>query len=372
MSGTGPFSRLLRDVFNAGAAARDVIARHLPRSPLGIALYDSFGSASRVLVHGRALRDERLAAPTPGDPRWRNALATLRRMDADPIPRAAVRVRAGASVHDFVADDEGFFGGWMPAAGLAVDAEGWGTISAALISADPAAGTVAASARVLSPARNPELLVISDIDDTVLQSRATNLVAALRIVLLENAHTRLPFPGVAAFYRALRKGPAGTGANPTFYVSSSPWNLYDVITQFLEIQGIPHGPVMLRDVDFAMDSLGRRGHHSHKREAIRRVLETWPGAPAVLIGDSGQQDPEIYRDVVQEFRGRIRAVYIRDVSGHPGRALAIQQLSREVIEAGSHLVLAPDTTAAASHAVELGLIHPDALESIRAEKANPG
>lgn len=371
MSETGPLSRLLRDVFNASAAARDVIARHLPRSPLGIALYDGFGSGGRVLVHGRALRDERLAAPTPGDPRWRNVLATLRRMDADPIPHAAVRLRAGASVHDFVADDEGFFGGWMSSSGLAVDAEGWGTVGAELITAGAAPGTITANARVLHPARPPELLVISDIDDTVLQSRATNLVAALRIVLLENAHTRLPFPGVAAFYRALRKGPSGVGANPTFFVSSSPWNLYDVITQFLEIQGIPHGPVMLRDVDIAIDSLGRRGHHTHKREAIRRVLDTWPGVPAVLIGDSGQQDPEIYRDVVRQFQGRIRAVYIRDVSAHPGRAQAIQQLSREVVEAGSHLVLAPDTTTAASHAAELGLIHPDALESIRAEKANP-
>jgi phosphatidate phosphatase APP1 len=151
-------------------------------------------------------------------------------------------------------------------------------------------------------------------------------------------------------------------------VSSSPWNLYDVITRFLQLQDIPHGPLMLRDVDLSLNALSGRGHHTHKREMIRLVLTTYPTSPAVLIGDSGQQDPEIYRDVVDEFRGRIRAVYIRDVSGRPDRSLAIQQLAKEVLEAGSTLLLTPDTLAAASHAVELGLIRPESLRDIGAEK----
>ena len=50
----------------------------------------------------------------------------------------------------------------------------------------------------------------------------------------------------------------GDARNPLFYVSSSPWNVYDVITQFLELQGIPHGPVMLRDVDIGFDTLSHR------------------------------------------------------------------------------------------------------------------
>ena len=33
----------------------------------------------------------------------------------------------------------------------------------------------------------------------------SNLLEAARAVMLGNAHTRLPFPGVAAFYQALRK-----------------------------------------------------------------------------------------------------------------------------------------------------------------------
>ena len=367
MSERGPFSRFLRDVFNAGAAARDVITSRVPRAPLGIVLYDGFGARGRLLVHGRALRDEGLGAPNPDDPRWRNLMATLRRADADPIAHAAVRVHAGRSRHDFVSDDEGFFHGWMSAAELAAT-DDWAPVTAELLTPASEPGSIRAEARVFLPVADPGLLIISDIDDTVLQSRATNLFAALRMVLLENAHTRLPFPGVAAFYRALRAGATGTARNPTFYVSSSPWNLYDVITRFLELQEIPHGPLMLRDVDVNLDALSGRGHHSHKREMIRRVLNTYPTSPAVLIGDSGQQDPEIYRDVVDEFKGRVRAVYIRDVSGHPDRSRVIQQLADEVLEAGSTLLLTPDTLAAASHAVELGLVNADALPEIGAEK----
>ena len=367
MSERGPFSRFLRDVFNAGAAARDVITSRVPRAPLGLVLYDSFGANGRILVHGRALRDEGLGTPNPDDPRWRNLMATVRRADADPISHAAVRVHAGGSTHDFVSDDEGFFHGWMSATQLS-SVDGWATITAELLTPAAASGTIRADARVLLPASDPGMLIISDIDDTVLQSRATNLLAALRMVMLENAHTRLPFPGVAAFYRALRAGASGTASNPTFYVSSSPWNLYDVITRFLELQEIPHGPLMLRDVDLSLGALSGRGHHSHKREMIRRVLTTFPSSPAVLIGDSGQQDPEIYRDVVHEFKGRIRAVYIRDVSGHPDRSRVIQQLADEVLRAGSTLLLTPDTLAAASHAVGLGLIDPKSLSEIGAEK----
>jgi len=362
------WSRILDDVVNVSAAARDVMTSRLPRGPLGITLYDGFGSATSVLVHGRALRDERLPAPTATDTRWRNLLAMMRRADADPLPHASVRVSIGATTHDFTADDEGYFHGWVPAASPDRIDDEWVRVDAELLAPVSESGAVRAAARALCPAFRPDILVISDIDDTVLQSKATNILSAMRMMLFENARTRLPFPGVAAFYQALRRGPTGAARNPTFYVSSSPWNLYDVITQFLEIQRIPAGPVMLRDVDLGFDTLASSHHHVHKREIIRRVLTTFPDVPAVLIGDSGQQDPEIYRDVVREYAGRIRAVYIRNVTPHPERSTAIQALAKEILAAGSSLVLADDTLAAASHAVEVGLIAPEALDAIREEK----
>ncbi|HEU4996870.1 MAG TPA: phosphatase domain-containing protein [Gemmatimonadaceae bacterium] len=362
-AGRGLF-RLLTDALAVGAAARDVVLDRLPQAARSIALYDGFGAAGRVLVMGRALRDTPIAAASAGNSKLENLWAMVRRADADAIPNTAVRVSVGTDSQELITDDEGFFTGWMAGAQPERLDDDWIRVRAELV----ADQSVRAEARALVPVSMPEFLVISDIDDTVLQSNVTNFLRAVQTMALGNARTRLPFPGVAEFYQALRRGPTGTGRNPMFYVSSSPWNLHDLIAQFLEIHTIPAGPIMLRDMDLGLDTLSQRHHHTHKREMIRRVLAAYPDVPAVLIGDSSQQDAEIYRDVVRQYKGRIKAVYIRNVAKDAERSRVIEQLAHEVVAAGSTLLLADDTLAAAIHAAEHGLIAPDALGVISESK----
>ncbi len=150
-----------------------------------------------------------------------------------------------------------------------------------------------------------------------------------------------------------------------FYVSSSPWNLYDVIAEFLEAQGIPAGPLLLRDWDLG-PSLLRNA--AYKSGVIREILATYPSLPFILIGDSAQEDPEIYADVVGTHPGRILAVYIRNVRQHPEDSPAIRALAQRVSAAGSTLVLADDTLTAARHAAAHGWIREEALPDIMGEK----
>jgi len=83
--------------------------------------------------------------------------------------------------------------------------------------------------------------VVSDIDDTVVRSSATNALKMAWILFLNSARTRLPFEGVARFYEALRRGPEGGDRNPIFYVSSSPWNIYDVLEEATDLcMGVVH------------------------------------------------------------------------------------------------------------------------------------
>ena len=323
-----------------------------------------------MYLHGRALEEKSIAPAQLTHGRLRNLRSMLQRADADPLPHAVIRVTIGSAMQDFDADDEGFFSGWMPIASpRRLDPE-WIETHAELISTGRRVPSITreASGVAYYPLTTPEYLVVSDIDDTVLQSRVTNFLRAAQTLAFGNARTRLPFPGVARFYQALRRGRGSAGRNPVFYVSSSPWNLYDVITQFLELQEIPLGPIMLRDLDLSLSVLSHRRHHDHKGDHIRRMLETFPRVPVVLIGDSGQQDPEIYSGIVSEFAGRVRAIYIRNVTMNAERATAINDLAKEVVKAGSALVLADDTLAAAKHAVEIGLVPPAALDSIREEK----
>ena len=109
-------------------------------------------------------------------------------------------------------------------------------------------------------------------------------------------------------------------------------------------------------------------HQTHKLENIRHILETFRNLPFVLIGDSGEQDPEIYRTIIEEFPNRIRAVYIRDVNPNPARIESIGKLVTEISEIGSELVFAADSEFAAGHAAEINLISSDELPNIRIKR----
>jgi len=133
------------------------------------------------------------------------------------------------------------------------------------------------------------------------------------------------------------------------------------LLEYLEVQGLPIGPLLLRDV-------GLRMNKNHKTEAIEAILRTYPKLKFLLIGDSGEQDPEIYSDIVRRFPKRIRAIYIRSVDPRAERLRAVEKLIEEVAKTGCQLVLAPDSEFAAAHAAAEGLIPASALADVRADK----
>ena len=339
----------------------DALGRLVDRDPYQVVGYRGYGTGSRLLVLGRVLEHEGLAVPDPGHSKLRNLLAMLKRIESDPLPFARIRARLPEGVRELVADDEGFIRTWLD---CSIAEEGWGAMKLEL-SQPPQGAAAEGLFTFLIPPSSAVYGVISDLDDTVLQSGVTDFIRAARTVLLENARTRLPFPGVAGFYRALVAGPTGAAVNPIFYVSSSPWNLYDVIAEFLEVQQIPQGPMLLRDWDIG-PSLLRNA--SHKLESIKEILATYPSLPFILVGDSAQEDPEIYADIVATYPGRILAVYIRNIRPHPERLRGISLLAGQVQAAGSTLVLADDTLTAARHAAVHGWIEADALTQVGEEK----
>ena len=87
----------------------------------------------------------------------------------------------------------------------------------------------------------------------------------------------------------------------------------------------------------------------------------------MLIGDSGEQDPEIYAEVVRRHPGQVRVIYIRNVDPDPARIAALDRLIEEVAANGTEMVLAADSEAAARHAAALGLIDPARLAGIRSD-----
>jgi phosphatidate phosphatase APP1 len=342
--------------------------------PYEIVAYRGYASATRALVHGRVLEAPTVSPASESDSLWRNLVNTAKRVEADPVPGARVLVSVAGVEREVVADGEGFFREWIDLPGTPSAAGPWREVELRLLAPlrenQP---DVLATGQLHVPEDSASFGVISDLDDTVLQSRITSLLQAVRTVMLGNARTRLPFPGVAALYEALRRGGDGARHNPIFYVSSSPWNIYDIIADFLELQKIPPGPILLRDWDIELSALSPGRLRRHKEPLIREILDLYPALPFVLIGDNSQKDPEIYRSILDHYPGRILAIYIRNVDTHPERSASLKALAEEVVTVGSTLVLADDSYAAAVHAADHGWITRESLPAVQQEeKADEG
>ena len=310
--------------------------------------YLGYGTREQLLVCGRVLEDEGFTPATDADGRWRNVVRFWKRLESDEVPLARLRARFFGRESEGITDREGYFRLFIAPRGR-LGPGVWQEVELELQGEE----AVRATARVLVPSRRARFGVISDIDDTIVASHVGNKVRMILTAVLSNARTRKPFPGVAAFYRALH-----AGMNPFFYISKSPWNLYAPLLEYLEIQELPLGPLLLRD-------FGLRPEKEHKRKAIEDILATYPKLKFILIGDSGEEDPEIYSAVVHRHPDRIRAVYIRSVNQK--RISQIEKLAGEVAKTGCQLVLAKEAEQAAAHAAAEGLIQASELRAVRAD-----
>lgn len=181
-------------------------------------------------------------------------------------------------------------------------------------------------AHILCPGKDSKLAVISDIDDTIIETGITggvrNIARNWRRIFAELPHERIAVPGADAFYGHLAGGVLEhgekRGANrmtathrPFFYISSSPWNLFSYLVAFQRTQGLPLGPLKLRDWGFNRETLGHSSHGEHKNAAIDSILGMYPNMQFALIGDDTQGDLPAFAHAAQRFPGRIAAVFLR-------------------------------------------------------------
>ncbi|MDF2177628.1 DUF2183 domain-containing protein [Aliiglaciecola sp. CAU 1673] len=151
--------------------------------------------------------------------------------------------------------------------------------------------------------------IISDIDDTVKITEVTN-----RAALMNNTFYQ-PFqavPGMPEAYRQL----AQLGLQFHF-VSSSPWQLYPVLEAFRQQSMLPPASyalknVRFRDTDFF--NLFKSGKET-KPAQIESILQRFPQRHFILIGDSGEQDPEVYAQMLRRYPQQVLGFAIRLLDG---------------------------------------------------------
>jgi len=234
--------------------------------------------------------------------------------------------------------------------------------------AEPGSAPVEGRMLVVDPMAR--LGVVSDIDDTVIQTGLTRLWEAVRMTLLVPESERVPLAGGAELYRGLvcRDG----GRAPLFYVSTGAWNFYDMTARFLERHGFPPGPLLM--TDWGLGDAGWRFHEdaaTFKSRMIGKLLDEYPWLSWVLVGDAGQADAQAYAAVARAYPDRIQAIYIRAVPPYSTvRATGVQQLADELAGLGVPMLLVRDSVEAAEHAHRLGLLDDEHLAAVRTAVAH--
>lgn len=325
--------------------------------------YRGFGDGTELFFLGRVLRDRGIGISQQDDSRWRNFKKMYKRFMTWEIPGAEVEASFEGITKSVITDEEGYFEFRIELPQPIKSTNPWQKIQLVLKTElvknqNPSE----AYCNVFVPSENVEFGVISDIDDTIVPTGATRLWEMLKTTFLGNAQTRTPFPGVAAFYQALSKGLVGRENNPFFYVSSSPWNLYDFLQELMNYHKIPQGPLMLRDIGISREHFIAGSHTKHKLAQIERIFNIIHDIPFILIGDSGQHDAEIYLQVIKNFPGRVKMVYIRDVD--PASHDKVLEIADEIAELGVEMMLVTSTIEAAHHAVSKGWILEEDIADI--------
>ncbi|WP_157974519.1 App1 family protein [Lewinella sp. IMCC34183] len=308
--------------------------------PIDVANYTGFGRPDYLYLTGRVLRDRGIGRDER-DQLWHNLVNNFKRFNSREIGEAEVEITWGGHTFQRTTDSEGYFQiehHCSPEEAPQLDDLLWQEATVRVVST-PSDGPVnhVSHSDVVMP-QEAEFGIISDIDDTILQTDVTSRfkLKTMMHTLLKNAADRRAFKGVSDFYLALQGGPDAKGYNPFFYVSNSPWNLYDVLVDFLHLNHLPRGPILLRDFGLPSEDI-ESTFRTHKADMVEKILSTYSHLPFILLGDSGEHDTDIYLEAARNNPDRILCIYIRDVQ-HEERAQRIESLIEDVSKINVKLV----------------------------------
>lgn len=308
--------------------------------------YTGYGTTSWVRVLARVvLSDPRDSERGPEEGPLRplqEGIRGWRNFTSPPVADAVVRVTIGDTVHEVEADHGGVVDARIQ---MALEA-GWHTVS--MQSGE--SRSVEAPVRIVSD--RAEFGVVSDIDDTVMVTALPRPFLAAWNTFVLDEHARTPTPGMAVLYeRIVRTMPSA----PVLYLSTGAWNVAPALSRFLSRNLYPAGPKLLTDWGPTRDRWFRSGQQ-HKRSALKRLAEEFPGVRWLLVGDDGQHDEAIYSEFAERHPENVRAIAIRQLS--VGEAVLAGGRSKSGVRStpGVPWIYAPDGAGMSEELEKLGVI----------------
>ncbi len=340
-----------------------LLALAYPQTPQQIVVmpYLGYGSQHTIYLHGHSLKKPRTNRTTLGDSRWRNSLNGIHRFSTREIPHTEIKIDFEYIHRVIETNDTGYFDIRID---LPKPLDANQHVAEASFSLNNQAETGVVS-KIIIPPSDAEFGVISDLDDTVIQTHVNYRFRMLWNTFTHNAYTREPVTGVPEFYRGLQAGRSNT-RNPFFYVSSSPLKLYGFTLEFFEKHKIPLGPFLMRNIAMqGLFNLHKPPKFAHKVKHISRILALYPDLPFILIGDNGELDAEIYLEIVKQFPQQVQAIYVHEVERSAEHQTRIAQIARQFEAYGTEFHLVKNNLVAAEHALSQGYIQPKVLDELR-------
>lgn len=150
--------------------------------------------------------------------------------------------------------------------------------------------------------------LISDIDDTIKISQVSDRKQLIDHTFFQDF---VAVPGMTQWYHSL-----GVQNTAIHFVSSSPWQLYEPLRRFTEQAQFPWATFSLKSFRFRDSTLLNlfKPGTATKPAQIEPILKRFPQRQFILVGDSGEVDPEVYADILNKHPQQILHIYIRNIT----------------------------------------------------------
>lgn len=267
-------------------------------------IYNTYSTPHRLVIKGRALERKSTDVPlTIADSWWTNLKRTWHALESDEIADLDLLITCEGIETAVTTDNEGLFRIEIkPKFPLA---PGCYPVFVRLRppsfhQSSPAEGYV-----FVHPVNEISWGVVSDIDDTILETHVTHKKNMLKKLLFDNGLTARPIPGMAAVYQSLAQ--QGFGFH---YLSGSPINLHQRLRAFLKHQAFPEGSMDLRHWGLGPDTDAILSSSTYKLQRLQKLFQCFPHRQFLLIGDSGEKDSEIYTTLQQAFPRQVLGIAI--------------------------------------------------------------
>lgn len=319
---------------------------------VSVKIYHGYGHQHNLVLYGHVFKKKAKTKQIYSNNVWVNLLQLVKLFLLKPYPNAKIRLRFLDQHFTQQSGADGFFKfEWAATQTLTA---GW-HLAVVEVLGKKNQVVCTGEGQVFVP-HSTQYAVISDVDDTIMISHASNFRKRFKQLLAKNPRTRVTFPLAAQHFQQLALAHTQKDQpNPFFYVSSSEWNLYDYLLEIFSFNNLPKGAFLLNTLKQLKDFVktGKTGHEG-KLLRVMRILDTFPNQKFIFFGDNAQLDPEIYSAIVEKYPQNILAVYIRNVNTK--KAAATQLLLQKIAQKHVKTCLFKHSEEAIAHSKAIGLI----------------